>query len=492
MNTTHKPYLSKSRLISAWQCRKKLHLEVHHPDLAETSSMTESLFAAGNQVGEIAKQVFGSGDGVEIPYSTGLNEALGQTAELIADGYDAPIYEATFQYDRVLARADVLLPVKGGGWRAIEVKAAASVKPHHELDCAIQYWVLRNAGLDLKAISLAHVNTAFVYKGDDDYRGLLVEADQTPTALQLQDEVAGLIEEARSAVVDGAPEVPVGAHCHSPYECAFMSHCWPADAEYPVMGLRGSKADLADWVNAGCRDIRDVDAAALTGRNRQRIHAATCKGEAELSAHAKQVMAEIGYPRYYLDFETIGPAIPFWAGMRPYQTAPVQWSCHIDYGHTFEELRHDEFLDLSGEPPMRKLAEALIECLGTSGPVFMYTSYEKMVINSLMEMFPDLKPALDRIIERLVDLHPIVKKHYYHPDMLGSWSIKAVSPTVDPEMDYSALEGISEGMAAGDGYLEAINPETTLERKTELEQQLLRYCRFDTEAMVKIVRFLTS
>ena len=489
---TPKPYLSKSRLISAWQCSKKLHLEVHHPELAETSSMAESLFAAGNQVGEIAKQVFGSGAGVEIPYSTGLNEALAQTAELVANGHDAPIYEATFQSDGVLVRADVLLPVEGGGWRAIEVKAAASVKPHHELDCAIQYWVMTNAGLDLRAISLAHVNTEFVYAGDDDYRGLLVEADQTPTALQLQDEVAGLIEKARAAVVDDAPEVPVGAHCHSPYECAFMSHCWPMDAEYPVMGLRGSRTDLADWVNAGYRDIRDVDAAALTSRNRRRIHAATRKGEAELSAHAKQAMGEFGYPRYYLDFETIGPAIPFWAGMRPYQMAPIQWSCHIDYGRTFEDLGHDEFLDLSGEPPMRKLAEELVECLGTSGPVFMYTSYEKMVINGLMEMFPDLKPALNRIIERLVDLHPIVKQHYYHPDMLGSWSIKAVSPTVDPEMDYSALDGISEGMAASEGYLEAIDPETTPARKTELEEELLRYCRFDTEAMVRIVRFLTN
>ena len=90
-----KPYLSKSRLISAWQCSKKLHLQAHHQELAETNSMAESLFAAGNQAGEIAKQVFGSGDGVEIPYSTGLNEALEQTAELVANGHDATIYEAT-------------------------------------------------------------------------------------------------------------------------------------------------------------------------------------------------------------------------------------------------------------------------------------------------------------------------------------------------------------------------------------------------------------
>ena len=495
MNSTAKPYLSKSRLISAWQCGKKLHLEAHHPELAETSSMAESLFAAGNQVGEVAKQVFGSGDGVEIPYSTRLNEALAQTAELVANGHDAPIYEATFQHDGVLARADVLLPIKGGGWRAIEVKAAASVKPHHELDCAIQYWVLRNAGLDLKTISLAHVDTAFVYEGGADYRGLLVEEDLTARARQLQDEVVELISAARSAIAGAVPEMSVGGHCYSPYECAFMSHCWPAQAEYPVMGLGGNKAELADWVNAGCRDIRDVDVAALTSETRLRIHAATRKGEAEVSVDAQQVFDQLGYPRYYLDFETIGPAVPFWTGMRPYQSVPVQWSCHVDYGAAeggVEDIRHHEFLDLSGDPPMRGLAERLVECLGSSGPVFMYTNYEKRVINSLVEMFPDLAAPLAGIVGRLVDLHPIVRQHYYHPKMLGSWSIKAVSPTVAPEMDYSELTGIAEGMAAADGYIEAINPETAPARKTELEEQLLRYCRFDTEAMVSIVRFLTN
>ena len=181
--------------------------------------------------------------------------------------------------------------------------------------------------------------------------------------------------------------------------------------------------------------------------------------------------------------------------MSPYQAVPIQWSCHIDDGPSgkdFKDIRHAEFLDLSGDPPMRRLAEKLIECLGSSGPVFMYTTYEKLVINRLIEMFPDLAPSLGRIVERLVDLHPIVREHYYHPKMLGSWSIKAVSPTIDPEMDYSELTGIAEGMAAAGGYLEAINPETSAERKAELEEQLLRYCRFDTEAMVKIVRFLTS
>jgi hypothetical protein len=119
----------------------------------------------------------------------------------------------------------------------------------------------------------------------------------------------------------------------------------------------------------------------------------------------------------------------------------------------------------------------------------MYTGYEEGVIRNLGRMFPDLKRDLDKIIDRLFDLHPVVKEHYYHPDMLGSWSIKAVLPTINPDMDYGKLEGIREGTAASSGFLEAINPQTDMVRKLELEEQLRRYCRFDTEAMVEILRF---
>jgi predicted RecB family nuclease len=172
---------------------------------------------------------------------------------------------------------------------------------------------------------------------------------------------------------------------------------------------------------------------------------------------------------------------------------PIQWSCHIE--EQGGQIRHEEFLDLSGKPPMRALAEKMIDCLGESGPILMYTSYEKGVITRLGEMFPDLEESLSSIISRLIDLHPIVKQNYYHPAMLGSWSIKAVLPCIAPQMNYAQLDGIKEGTAASDGYLEAIGSlpgaTPTTARKAELEEQLLRYCRFDTEAMVEIVKFFT-
>ena len=481
-----KPYLSKSRLISAWQCPKKLHLEKHHSELAVITPQMESMFAGGHQVGDVAKQLYGSADSVEVAFD--FKTMVAETAALIEGGADFPIFEATFRHENVLVRVDVLIP-DGDGWRMIEVKASTSVKDYHVLDCAIQDWVLRNSGINVTSISLAHINNQFVYAGDKNYAGLLIENDLTEEVRALEPGVVDLLAKARDAVTGPMPDINVGPHCSKPYDCQFQTYCWPSDTKYPVTGLGGSKAKLGEYVALGARDILDVDEHSITAATQQRIYRVTCKGEPEILDGARRELEALPYPRYYLDFETIGPGVPIWPGTRPYAAIPVQWSCHIE--EQGGEIRHEEFLELSGEPPMRALAEKMIACLGDSGPVLMYTSYEQKVIEGLVELFPDLAEPLNRIISRLWDLHPIVKVNYYHPDMLGSWSIKAVLPTINPAMDYKKLEGIAEGTGASDGFIEAISPETDLVRKLELEEQLLRYCKFDTEAMVEIVQFFS-
>lgn len=488
-----KPYLSKSRLISAWQCPKKLHLEKFRPELGVVTPAVQSLFATGHEVGAIAQKLYGTEASVEIPFNRKMRLMIEETNALIERGAGFPIFEATFQYEGVLVRVDVLIPVENG-WRAIEVKASTSVKDYHVLDCAIQDWVMRNVGLTIESISLAHVNNQFVYAGDGNYEGLLAVENLTEQVRAMEPGVIELLAKARTAITGPTPIVRVGSQCSKPYDCQFQSYCWPNDTEYPIAGLGGSKAKLGDYVALGYRDIRDVDADSITAETQLRIHRVTSEGMPEVLDGARRILGALDYPRYYLDFETIAPAVPFWAGTRPYAAVPVQWSCHIDDGTgdgSPGSLRHEEFLDLSGQPPMRALAECLIECLGNEGPVLMYTNYEEGVVKRLIELFPDLTEPLNKIVDRLFDLHPVVKDNYYHPKMLGSWSIKAVSPCIAPHMNYAEISGINEGMAASDGFIEAIDPETDLVRKAELEEQLLRYCRFDTEAMVEIVRFFT-
>jgi predicted RecB family nuclease len=133
------------------------------------------------------------------------------------------------------------------------------------------------------------------------------------------------------------------------------------------------------------------------------------------------------------------------------------------------------------------LAEALVAGAGDEGPVFVYNAgFEGRVLRELGQRFPDLAGPLQSIADRLVDLLPIAKAHFYAPSQHGSWSLKAVLPAACPDLSYEALDGVADGNMAVEAYQEAIHAETTPERRAELELQLLAYCHLDTLAMVRL------
>ena len=76
--------------------------------------------------------------------------------------------------------------------------------------------------------------------------------------------------------------------------------------------------------------------------------------------------------------------------------------------------------------------------------------------------------------------------------MRGSWSIKAMLPTVVPDLRYEDLGEVQEGDAAQRAYLQAIDPAASAARRREIEQALRAYGAFDTQAMVGMVRSLSG
>lgn len=478
--------LSKSRIMSALQCPRKAWLDVHRPELAEYSAQAEAAFRTGHDVGEMAVRIYGRGGGEYIEYDSGLSEAERRSRALLDSGYRGPIFEATLAHQGVLVREDVLLP-DGNSRRIIEIKASTKAKDHYIQDCAIQAWVHRGEGYDYSSISLGHVNNAFVYRGDGHYDGLLVEQDLSEAVSDLLPSVPAWVAQAREAIDGDEPHVPVGQHCGNPYPCPYFNRCWPTDTGFPLHGLGGGKKKLGMLAASGYRDIREVPAEELDSETHLRILRVTHSGQPEILPDAGEFMRGLAYPRYYLDFETVAPAIPVWPGTRPYQALPFQWSCHVEQPDG--SVEHLEFLELSGGPPMRTCAEALISKLAGHGPVIVYTPYEKFVIRNLQDLYPDLAAPLGALLERIVDIAPPVKTAYYHPAMLGSWSLKAILPTIAPELDYSALDSVHEGTEASNAFFEAVDPTTTQARREQIRRQLLEYCRYDTLAMVELVRF---
>jgi len=479
--------ISKTKLLRYLQCPKRLWLEQYSPELEDESAYDEAAIETGRVGGEMARRIYGSGGGHLISHDRGLRSAVAETAALLEAGGSEPIFEATFDFDAVTVQVDVL-DRSGSAPKIIEVKSSTSVKDHFLADCAIQAWTLSELGIAPSGTSLALIDTAFEYAGDGGYQGLFHEIDLTPDLAPAISTVPDTVAATRETLESlDEPEQTIGPQCMNPHPCPFFAYCSPEQGEFPILGLGGRKEPLYALMQQGFRDIRELSEEQLGNASQQRIWRQTLDGERYQAPELKAAIDALAYPRYFLDFETIGFAIPIWAGTRPYQALPFQWSCHIDAGSG--TIRHEEFLDLSGEPPMRRLAESLIDTLGTDGPVVVYSSYEKRILNELAERFADLAPALEAIIARLFDLLPLAKAHYYHPEMRGSWSIKAILPTIGSDLDYAALDEVRDGEAAQSAYLEAIHADTPTDRRETLDEALKAYCKLDTLAMVRLVEF---
>lgn len=496
MNTT-KPMtmrtLSKSKLLAFRQCPKRLWLEVHQPDVCEDSGTTAATRAAGHQVGDIARQIYDpQQQGALIdPQAEGFDDAFARTQALLQT--HQPIFEAGFRTEGALAFADVLLPVRRNGWRMVEVKLSTSVKDYHRDDAAVQSFLARACGVKLQSIAIAHINNQFIYPGNGDYLGLLVEEDLTEEAFARADEVRGWIADAQAVAARKAPpQITTGNQCWAPYECGFHTHCSSQEpqAVYPIHWLpRPGKALKEHASEHAITELRDVP-DDLLNPTQQRVKAVTLSGQPYFDQPAAaQALAAHQLPAWFIDFETIQFAVPQWPGTRPYRQIPFQFSAH-KLGRD-GRATHQAFLDLSGQKPSLAFAQALIQACGQRGPVFVYNAaFERTRISELADQYPALAPALHAINGRIIDLLPIARAHYYHPSQHGSWSIKAVLPAMFPEsgpdLSYDALDGVQDGGAAQQAYLEATAPDTTAARKAELERQLLAYCHLDTWAMVRL------
>jgi hypothetical protein len=95
--------------------------------------------------------------------------------------------------------------------------------------------------------------------------------------------------------------------------------------------LPRGRAVAEELLTKGIADVRDIPAGYLEKPLHERVREATATGQPYIDPQIKAHLHSLPYPRYYLDFETIGTAVPIWAGTRPYQThLPFQWSLHIE------------------------------------------------------------------------------------------------------------------------------------------------------------------
>lgn len=482
-------WLTKSRFMSGLQCPKRLWMEVHQP--LEAPLPDSVVFVNGRAVDRLMQTLQ---PGPVISRQCGMPAAIAETARVLRGGVPQALYQPAFRAGDLAVIADVLRS-RRSSVTLIEVKSSTSVKPEHLPDAAYQALVLRRCRVPVDRVLLAHVNRQFVLRRPEDYDGLIVEQDLTG---EVEAALPG-IEESAAQLVDvmasgRRPEVAMGPQCTRPYECPFIERCRRergAPPEYPVTLLPHGGRMVERLVAEGYEDLMAVPPERLRGTLHRRVHQATLTGEVHFDPAAAAELRALRYPLAYLDFETIGFAVPEVIGTRPYEQVPFQWSLHVE--ESASRIRHAEYLATDSCIDLGALARALVVAVPDSGPVFAYNArFEHGVLMTLADRVPALASALRDIAARLFDLLPVTRAAYYHRDMLGSWSIKAVLPTIAPELDYSNLDEVQEGEGAQLAYLRLRSEVTDPDERARLAAALRRYCERDTWGLVVLRRFLVA
>ncbi len=185
-----------------------------------------------------------------------------------------------------------------------------------------------------------------------------------------------------------------------------------------------------------------IDGHAYSQRQRVQIHHTRTNTE-WFSSELRPLLAEVRYPLHFIDFETSRFAVPYHAGMSPYEQVTFQWSCHT-IAYPGAEPQHADWLDTQSHFPNVAFASALMECLGDRGTILTWATHERSVLQDIQRQMTQYGHHHDRLqawLEevtrtgkhghgRMVDMNDLTLKHYFHPHMKGKTSLKSVLPAV--------------------------------------------------------------
>jgi hypothetical protein len=478
--------LSKSRFLVGLQCRKRLYLEVHNRELAtDPGPATQRIFASGHEVGELARDQFPGGILIDPPPYE-VERALQET-EAAIDAGASVLYEPAFMHNNVLIRIDILSRAETGEWDLIEVKSTTKTSDTHVADTGIQRYVARGAGLSIRNTYVMRLNRECRYPDLSN----LFELDEVSDRIgemwpELEPRVAEFSELLGQP---GTPDVPIGKHCTSPYDCPFIEHCWRHVKHPSIFTIpRISEKKIDALIEQGVTGLAEVPETFKLSENQRRyVELFQSGGTQILWPAVTDALANLEHPLYFLDFETMAEPVPRLDGLGPYHQYPFQFSLHVRQEDG--SIEHREYLHADDSDPRRPLMEALIRAIGETGTIVAYNaSFEQRVIRDLSRRFPEHRRQLLGYVNRFFDLLSIFRDHYFDPAFAGSNSIKKVLPVLVPDLSYATLE-IQSGDVAQLAWKEMLSALDASKRLARAES-LKKYCELDTWAMVRLYQVL--
>jgi hypothetical protein len=487
------PTISKSSFVRAMQCHKSLYMHFFQPEHRDqVSESQQHIFDIGHNTGHLAQQLFPGGVDASRGNPQDVRSALDYTRQLIADNHEV-IYEAAFSDGHTRCYMDILAKIEGQ-WHAFEVKASTSLKAYHLQDVAFQFYAIRQAGLNLRSISLVHLNNQYVRRGNIDVNQLFTKIDLTQKAIEMQPEVVNNLEAIQNMfAADTMPAITIGPQCNDPFTCDFYQYCHKDEQPDQYTGIKGIRAHKIETLrNNQVKTIAGIPQKLAFTSKEMIVLRGLLNNEIHVNkAKLMQFMAGLEYPLYFLDFETIMPAVPLYDESRPYQQLTFQYSLHIRQSPG-EAVTHYEYLGSPPDDPRPQFITSLLAQTGNRGSIVVYNkAFEQTRIRELARDFPEHSNSLLALNGRMQDLMvPFRSQFLYRPEMAGSFSIKMVLPALVPDLSYSVLE-IQEGGTASLVYL-SLYQEQDPQKIDSNRNNLRKYCALDTLAMVRLLDAITA
>ncbi len=476
--------ISKSDYVLGVKCPNAIWFKKLRKDIQ--TEMNMAILERGTAIGELAQNKFPGG--TIITAKPWEYAAAWRTQDAIRAGapyiYEATLSTKTGEYCAV----DILRNNNDGTWDIIEVKSTTRPHEYHYLDASFQKYVFTQCGVKIRDCYIMTLNPEYVRHGALDIQELFM-LHNVNTELQPTEQVAANVSRIR-AVLDG-PELGIAiskGKCNKFYDCPYQHHCWKDVPAFSVFNVfRGALAD--EMYAAYGADLKNVPAEEhCRQKNKGDIEAYLTGDEIVNKAVLQEFVDQLQWPLYFLDYESIMPAVPMFDNSKPYQQICFQFSLHVQRTPG-GELEHYEYLhDESGTDPRPGLIKKLIETIGDIGSIIVYNQpFEQGRNTEMARDFPEYADQLLAINERMLDLlMPFRERGLYRPCQNGSASIKQTLPAFVPEMTYNNL-GIHNGTEASDQFMDFMVGKQTPAQTTEMMQNLHEYCGQDTLAMVRLL-----
>jgi hypothetical protein len=437
-------------------------------------------------IGELAQQLYPASIKLETEnIGTNLKET---TASL---KLRKPLFEAGFSGNRLYCRVDILNPSAGEAWDIVEVKSTNDVKDEQLYDVAFQRHCCQLNGVKINRCHIMHLNREYVKKGDIDPNQLFITEDVTDRLEEFADGLEKRIGDMLAVIDSGeCPETAIGRHCNDPYFCLLQEQCWANLPEHNVMTLYSGKKLGEELMAQGILDICNIpEEIKLNDKQQIQKECVVC-GQPHIDTdEIKSFLKGLKYPLYFMDFETCATAVPIYDGTSPYQNIPFQFSLHI-LTKPGAMVEHYEYLAEGKDDPRPGFLVKLKEDIGPKGSILVYyAAFEKSRLKELAGAFPEYQEWVDSINERIIDLNvPFKDFSYYHPQQLGSSSLKHVLPVLT-KLSYTDMD-IGEGNTASLKYMEEAFEDITEEERQKIRNDLRIYCGQDTGGMIDILKKL--